>query len=136
MFLSVNQHKCDICIGGISITKKRKKYVDFSEPYYYTSQSVVVPAGNTEFDEAKTAEDVEKILREKGSGTIVGVENLTTAQNYCEGSNGYNGFGMSVKGYRDIETAIGALISGDCQYVVGDYATAKWFADKANEEAK
>ena len=60
------------------------------------------------------------------------MENLTTAQEYCEGNDEFEGFPLTVKGYRDMETAIGEMINGDCQYVVGDYTAAKRFVDKAN----
>ncbi len=132
MFLSVKQHKCDICIGGISITEERKEKVAFSKPYYVTAQSLIVPVGNTEFDEAKSAGEVEAILRGKDASETIGVENLTTAQEYCEGNDEFEGFPLTVKGYRDMETAIGEMINGDCQYVVGDYTAAKRFVDKAN----
>ena len=134
MFLSVKQHKCDICIGGISITDARKEYVDFSDPYYTTAQSLIVPLENTEFDQAQNAEDVEAILRTKDAASVIGVENLTTAQIYCEGGEDFEGFPATIKGYKDIETALGALVGGECQYVVADHASAKRFVDKINGE--
>ena len=138
MFMAVKQQKSDICIGGISITEERKELVAFSDPYYITSQCLVVPQDNTEFDEARTAEDVERILRSKDKSSVIGVENLTTAQSYCEGSRkeGYAGFPLTVRGYRDVETALVALRDQECQYVMGDYATVQWFVDKVNGESR
>ena len=133
MFFSVKQHKCDICIGGISITDERREYVDFSEPYYSTAQVLAAQVDDDTFDDAKTSEQVESILRNMDSKTIVGVENLTTAQNYFNGENDSNReFPITVRGYSDMETAISALSMGECNYVVGDYTTVKSFVDKVN----
>ncbi len=133
MFFSVKQHKCDLCIGGISIDDTRRQYMDFSIPYYHTAQRVVVPADNTEFDQVDTAEEVEEILRAKDSSQTVGVENLTTAQYYCEGNDadGYTGFPLTVKRYRDTLTAMDAMIDGSIDYVVGDAVQIHYLLDDA-----
>ncbi|MBQ9632722.1 MAG: transporter substrate-binding domain-containing protein, partial [Lachnospiraceae bacterium] len=122
MFMSVKEHRCDLCLGAITINDSRKEYFEFSEPYYTVAQWLIVPEGNTEFDDARTAEDVQDILKGKDRTTVVGVENLTTAQYYCEGSEqyGYEGFPVTVKPYRDASAAIEAMIDGEVDYVMGD----------------
>ncbi|MBQ7677459.1 MAG: transporter substrate-binding domain-containing protein [Lachnospiraceae bacterium] len=132
MFLSVKQHKCDICIGGITITDERKQLVDFSEPYFITGLAIAVPVDNTEFDNVKNVTDMEMILKSKSEDETIGVENLTTAQAYCKGEDGYEGLGMTVKGYRDLEAAIIGLEDGECQYVLGDQVPVEMFVNRTN----
>ena len=136
MFMSVAQHKSDMCIGAITINEKRSESVDFSEPYYTTAQNIAVHADNTEFDEAKTAAEVEAILRKKDRSSIIGVESLTTSQSYCEGndSEGFPGFPSEVRRFRDIDSAVAALADGDIDYVVGDDASLKSAVEKIQGE--
>jgi ABC-type amino acid transport substrate-binding protein len=61
--LSVGQHKCDLAIAGLTIKEDRKEYVAFSDPYYQASQRLVVASDNTEFDNCKTAADVEALIQ-------------------------------------------------------------------------
>ncbi len=132
MFLSVKQHKCDICIGGISITDERSNQVAFSVPYYKTGQVLVTPIENTEFDECTEAKEVEDVLRRKDGGTTIGVENLTTSQLYCKGEDGFEGFPVSIRGYRDVESAIVSMLDGECQFVIGDRSTVERVVKKVN----
>ncbi|MBR1629484.1 MAG: transporter substrate-binding domain-containing protein, partial [Lachnospiraceae bacterium] len=136
MFMSVKQKKVDMCIGGITINDARAQYVDFTIPYFQTGQQLVVPADNTEFDEAETAEDVEAILREKDDSQTIGVEGLTTSQYYCEGDeeSGYPGFPLAVRHYRDIQAAVDGLVDGEIDYVVGDQATLKRAVDRLKKQ--
>ncbi len=136
MFISVNQHKCDICIGGISITEERKKLVDFTKPYFYTGQRIAIRDDNKEFDNVKTADDIEEILSDKTKSTVIGVENLTVSEDYCKGNDeyGYAGFPVTVKGYRDAQSAIEALADGECDYMVGDYAPMALIVNRINGE--
>lgn len=94
MFMTVAQHKADICIAGITINDARKKYVDFSDPYYHAGQIIVTTNKNTAFDNAKTAEDIEEVMNAAGDNLRVGVENMTIGQYYCEGNAeyGFKGF--------------------------------------------
>lgn len=134
MFMSVNQHKCQICIGGISITPEREELVDFTTPYFQTGQCLVTRSDNKEFDSADSPDKVQDILKEKGAETIIGVENLTTAQEFCEGEGEYEGFSMTVRGYHDIRAAIDGLKNGECEYVIGDYVSTRGAVDVANGE--
>ncbi len=134
MFLSVDQHKCDVCIGGITITKEREKYVAFSDPYITMGQNLIVRADNTEFDEAETAEEVEAILRSKDGKTTVGVENLTISQYFCEGNKdyGYEGFPITVVRFKNASVALENLMEGNVDYVMIDAASGSFMVDEIN----
>lgn len=124
--LSVGQHKSDIAMAGLTIKEDRKNYVDFSDAYYNAAQRIIVKGDNTEFDSCKTAEDVEKILKEKSSMKI-GVQNGTTGQFYCEGDAdwGFEGYkNATTTGYKNGSLAVQDLLNGNLDYVVIDSAPA------------
>ena len=81
--LSVGQQKCDIAMAGLTIKPDREEYVAFSDSYYKASQKLIVPSDNTEFDECKTADDVNAILNAKDSSSKIGFQTGTTGQFYC-----------------------------------------------------
>ena len=85
--LSVGQQKCDIAMAGLTIKPDREEYVAFSDSYYKASQKLIVPSDNTEFDECKTADDVNAILNAKDSSSKIGFQTGTTGQFYCEGDD-------------------------------------------------
>lgn len=62
---SVGKNGVDIAMAGLTVSDTRKQSVNFSESYYEASQMVLVMKDDTTFDECKTAEDVENILKSK-----------------------------------------------------------------------
>lgn len=124
--LSVGQGKCDIAMAGLTITESRKDQVTFTDSYYNASQKLIVAADDTTFDECKTAEDVEAILKTFDSKTKVGVQNGTTGQFYVQGSEdlGFEGFDMTLTGYKNGSLAVQDLLNGNLDYVIIDAAPA------------
>lgn len=59
-------------MAGLTIKPDREEYVAFSDSYYKASQKLIVPSDNTEFDECKTADDVNAILNAKDSSSKIG----------------------------------------------------------------
>ncbi len=133
--LSVGQHKCDIAMAGLTINEDRKEHVAFSEPYYQASQKIIVPANSTEFDNCKTAADVEAILKAKDANTKVGVQNGTTGQFYSKGNEEweFEGFPVTTVGYKSGALAIQDLINGNLNYVILDEAPAKCITESINK---
>ena len=76
--LSVGQHQSDIAMAGLTINETREQYVTFATPYYKASQKLIVPSNDTRFDDCKTVEDIEAILKEMDKNTKIGVQNGTT----------------------------------------------------------
>lgn len=124
--LSVGQHKCDIAMAGLTIKPDREEYVSFSDSYYKASQKLIVPSDNTEFDECKTADDVNKILQAKGSDMKIGFQTGTTGQFYCEGDEdwGFTKLAMTSTGYKNGSLAVQDLLNGNLDYVIIDAAPA------------
>lgn len=124
--LSVGQHKCDIAMAGLTIKPDREEYVSFSDSYYKASQKLIVTSDNTEFDDCKTADDVNKILQAKGSDMKVGFQTGTTGQFYCEGDAdwGFTKLAMTSTGYKSGSLAVQDLLNGNLNYVIIDAAPA------------
>ncbi|MBR2013533.1 MAG: transporter substrate-binding domain-containing protein [Clostridia bacterium] len=135
--LSVGQQKCDIAMAGLTVKEDRKEHVNFSESYYSASQKLIVKGDDTTFDACKTKEDVEKILNGYDASKKVGIQNGTTGQFYCEGDAdwGYDGYKMTVKGYKNGSLAVQDMINGNIDYVVIDSAPAACITEALNEMA-
>ena len=136
--LSVGQHKADVAMAGLTIKEDRKEHVNFSDAYYAASQKIIVTSDSTEFDDCKTAADVEAILKKKDSKVKVGVQNGTTGQFYAKGDEewGFDGFKMTVTGYKNGSLAVQDLINGSLDYVIIDSAPAACITEALNAQNK
>jgi polar amino acid transport system substrate-binding protein len=70
--LSLNSSQCDIVASAMTITEQREENIDFTEPYYDSKQSLLVPAGS----DVKSIQDL--------AGKRVGVQQGTTGKTYTE----------------------------------------------------
>ena len=124
--LAVGQGKCDMAMAGLTVKDDRKQYVNFTNPYYLASQTLLVKRGDTTFDHCKTAEDVERVLRSKDASTKIGVQTGTTAQYYVEGDEewGFDGFDISCIGYKSAALAVQDMLNGNVDFVIIDEAPA------------
>lgn len=64
--------QCDIGASAMTITEDREKNIDFSDPYYDSKQTLLVPSGS----DIATIDDL--------AGTKVGVQQGTTGKLYAE----------------------------------------------------
>ena len=133
--LSVAQQKCDIAMAGLTVREDRAEHVNFSNSYYNASQMLIVPAGNTEFDDCKDAAAVEAILKEKDSSVKIGVQGGTTGQFYSEGDEswGFEGFPVETVPYKNGSLAVQDLLNGNIQFVIIDSAPAKCITEAINK---
>ncbi len=132
--LSVSQQKCDIAMAGLTVTDDRKEQVTFTTSYYNAAQKLVVKSSCTEFDNCKTAEDVEAILNAKNKNTKIGVQDSTTSQSYCEGSEdfGFAGLPVTCISYQNSALAVQDLLNGNLDYVIIDAAPAARITEAIN----
>lgn len=133
--LSVGQHKSDIAMAGLTVKKSREKYVTFSESYYNAAQRLIVKTDNTEFDNCKDKESVEKILKSKDKSVTIGVQNGTTGQLYCQGDKDweFEGLKATSTGYKNGSMAVQDMLNGNIDYVIIDSAPAKCITDAFNK---
>ena len=125
---------CDVAAAGLTVSDVRKKTLDFSDSYYDASQMLVVAADDTTFDDCKTAEDVEKILKGFDKSTKVGVQNATTGQKYCEGDADweFDGFAFDTTGYNTGALAVQNILNGNVKFVIIDEGPAKAIVSRVN----
>ena len=125
---------CDIAAAGLTVSPVREEILDFSAAYYDASQMLVVAENDTTFDECKTVEDVEKILKTFGKDVKVGVQTGTTGELYAKGDAdwGFDGFGFDTVGYNTGALAVQNILNGNVSYVVIDEGPAKEIVKKIN----
>lgn len=135
--LHVGQKKADIAMAGLTIKEDRKEHVAFSDSYYTASQRIIVKEDDETFKDCKTVEDVEKILKSYDDTKKVGVQNGTTGEYYCKGDAdwGFDGYKMTVKGYKNGTLAVQDMINGNLDLVVIDAAPAARLVSSFNEMA-
>lgn len=127
IFTQVEAGYADIGMAGITVSKSRQALYDFTTEYYNASQKLVVLESCTDFDNCKTVEDVEKVL--KGlKDKKVGYQTGTTGGLYINGDEdwGFNGFSnITGKGYATAVDAANDMLNGNLFAVVVDSAPAE-----------
>ena len=134
IFTQVDAGYADIGMAGITVSEDRAAIYDFTNTYYAASQKIIVAADNTDFDNCKTAADVEAVLAGL-EGKKIGFQNGTTGGMYIVGDAdwGYDGFAnIEAKGYATAQDAVVDLINGNIYAVVVDEAPASALVKAAN----
>jgi polar amino acid transport system substrate-binding protein len=110
IFLAMNAGEFDWLADGVTLTEERRQVVDFSEPYVYIGQVLLVTAGETaSLDDFRTDPNLE-------IGTQIGTTNEIAA---------HREFGAErVQSFEDFGIAVLALIGGDIDGVVIDNVSA------------
>lgn len=124
IFDQVEAGLADIGMAGITISEDRLASFDFTTAYYNASQKIIVPADCKDFDDCKTAADVENVLKGLKDKSI-GYQTGTTGNWYVAGDAdwGYDGFSnVKAKGYDTALDAINDMLNGNIYAVVVDEA--------------
>ncbi|MBE5754952.1 MAG: transporter substrate-binding domain-containing protein [Clostridiales bacterium] len=120
---SVKNGEVDMAMAGMTVTEKRLEEVDFAEGYYTSAQVITVLASDTTFDECKTVEDVENVLKAQNKEFKVGTQKGTTGYMYSAGDAdfGYDGFtNLETKAYDTGALAMQDLKNGKINAVILD----------------
>ena len=134
IFTQVDAGLADIGMAGITVSDERELLYDFTDTYYAASQKLIVSADCTDFDNCKTAADVEAVLAAL-SGKKIGYQNATTGGMYIVGDEdwGFDGFAnIEGKGYATAQDALMDLINGNLYAVVVDEAPANALVKAVN----
>ena len=107
----------DLNIQQFSATEDRKKAVDFSTPYYETTQAVVA-AGGTEAAEAKSIAD----LKDAAIGVASGTTSLTVAEDVIAPTS-------DLQVFNNVDDAVAALQNGTIDALVTDLPGAFYVRD-------
>lgn len=134
IFTQVEAGYADIGMAGITVSEDRAAIYDFTDTYYAASQKLIVAADCTDFDNCKTAADVEAVLAAL-QGKKGGYQTGTTGGMYINGDEdwGYTGFSnIEGKGYATAQEAVTDLINGNIYAVVVDEAPANAIVNAVN----
>ena len=134
IFTQVDAGYADIGMAGITASEDRKALYGFTQEYYEASQKLIVAADNTDFDNCKTAADVEAVLASL-TGKKVGYQNGTTGSMYVNGDEdwGFAGFAnLEGQGYTTAQIAVTDLINGNIYAVIVDEAPANAIVKAVN----
>ena len=113
----------DLNIQQFSVTDERKQAVDFSSPYYTTTQAVVT-TGSSPAAEATTVDELK--------GYTVGVMSATTSYTVAEAQLGADALSV----YNSNDDAVAALQSGQVDAIVVDLPTAFYLAGAVLDDGK
>ena len=109
IFRDLAQGRFEAVASATTITDEREQTVDFTNPYYFSEQAILVKEGS----------DVDSV--EKLSGTTVGVQQGTTGEEFAEEKTDAD----EVRAYPQGPDAVNALKSGVLDAVVIDIPVAE-----------
>ena len=106
IFPALDSGKIDMIMNSLSITDKRKKVIDFSDPYYYTPGAYVA------------AKDADFAIPEGLDGKVLGVQGATTNASYAR--RALIDSGVEIKIYDQQEQANRDLLAGRVDAILAD----------------
>lgn len=118
IFAALGSRQADIIASSVTITDKRKKAMNFSEPYCEIRQAVVVPVGV----EISSLND----LKGKKVGGQIGTTGLVETMPKSKVK-------AIIKTYDEVGLALEDLAKGNIDAVVCDAPVAKYYANKKEE---
>lgn len=109
IFRDLAQGKFDMVASATTITPERERVVDFSNPYYFAEQALLVEQGS----DIRSEEDL--------AGATVGAQDGTTGETYANDETDAE----TVRGYPEGPDAINALRAGQIDAVIIDLPFAE-----------
>lgn len=114
---SLRTGKCDVGASGFTITDKRARVVDFSNPYYLSNQAIVIRSdGDYGMVDALTG---------NGPAGAVGAQRGTTGAAWIKSNLTEKGYEVDRKLYETYPLAIMDLVSGRVDAVIQDDPASK-----------
>lgn len=132
---AVEQGSCDVAASGLTINAKRKKSVDFSDPYYSGAAQILIVGKDDTHYTGTTKEELDEQLKNQSIGVCSGF----TGQSYAQGDDEW-GFkaieGADIKIYDNLSTAIDDLKNGTINSIIMDNKAANEAADQNSDAVK
>lgn len=129
--------KYDIGMAALTISEDRKQMVNFTKPYFDTTQVVVVKADDTTFD-ACTEKDamLQKLASLSGAAAKCGGQAGTTGQQFVKGNEvlEFAGFAnLDFSGYDSPALAVQSMLDGNISFIIVDKAVAQTLLKNVNK---
>lgn len=129
--------KYDIGMAALTISEDRKQMVNFTKPYFDTTQVVVVKADNTTFDACSDKDAMlQKLASLSGAAAKCGGQAGTTGQQFVKGNEalGFDGFkNLDFNGYDSPALAVQSMLDGNISFIIVDKAVAQTLLKNVNK---
>lgn len=121
IFPALNSGKIDMIMNSLSITDKRKRVIDFTDPYYFTPGAYVA------------AKDAEFEIPTGLDGKVLGVQGATTNATYARRE--LTDTGVQLKIYDQQEQANRDLLAGRVDAILADEIAMAEFVERDEAQA-
>lgn len=132
-----NIDKYDIGMAALTISEDRAKMVNFTKPYFDTTQVVVVKADDTTFDACSDKDAmIQKLASLSGAAAKCGGQAGTTGQQFAKGNKalGFDGFkNLDFNGYDSPALAVQSMLDGNISFIIVDKAVAQTLLKNVNK---
>nr|WP_299244383.1 transporter substrate-binding domain-containing protein [uncultured Halomonas sp.] len=116
IFPALNSGKIDMIMNSLSITDKRRRVIDFTDPYYYTPAAYVA------------AKDADFEIPEGLDGKVLGVQGATTNATYARRE--LRDSGVELKIYDQQEQVNRDLLAGRIDVMLADEIVMTAFVER------
>lgn len=127
----------DIGMAALTISADRAEMVNFTNPYFDTTQVVVVKADNTTFDACSDKDAMlQKLASLSGAAAKCGGQAGTTGQQFVKGNEalGFDGFkNLDFNGYDSPALAVQSMLDGNISFIIVDKAVAQTLLKNVNK---
>lgn len=129
--------KYDIGMAALTISEDRAKMVNFTKPYFDTTQVVVVKAEDTTFDACSDKDAMlQKLASLSGAAAKCGGQAGTTGQQFVKGNEAleFAGFkNLDFSGYDSPALAVQSMLDGNISFIIVDKAVAQTLLKNVNK---
>lgn len=134
---SVQTKEYDIGMAALTISADRAEMVNFTNPYFDTTQVVVVKADDTTFDACSDKDAMlQKLASLSGAAAKCGGQAGTTGQQFAKGNEalGFDGFkNLDFNGYDSPALAVQSMLDGNISFIIVDKAVAQTLLKNVNK---
>ena len=127
----------DIGMAALTISEDRKQMVNFTKPYFDTTQVVVVKADDTTFDACSDKDAMlQKLASLSGAAAKCGGQAGTTGQQFVKGNEAleFAGFAnLDFNGYDSPALAVQSMLDGNISFIIVDKAVAQTLLKNVNK---
>ena len=132
-----NIGKYDIGMAALTISTERAEMVNFTKPYFDTTQVVVVKADDTTFDACSDKDAmIQKLASLSGAAAKCGGQAGTTGQQFVKGNEAleFAGFAnLDFNGYDSPALAVQSMLDGNISFIIVDKAVAQTLLKNVNK---
>ncbi|MGP3981471.1 ABC transporter substrate-binding protein [Streptomyces sp. KR80] len=116
----LNANTCDVAAAGMTITDERKKYLDFSVPYFDATQALL----------ARKGLNVASLDEVKAQKLKIGSQSSTTGEDFARQA------GLDPKSFESSDAELNGLRTGDVDVIIQDFPVVQTWLKAPATSAK